>query len=81
MFEVAQATLKKNGGCSETLQASPERDNLLKRVIRCAYCGMPMWCRPTTMDSGIIENTRGHEVMLSAKAREALFPAVWLMTR
>ena len=44
MFEVAQATLKKNGGCSETLQASPERDNLLKRVIRCAYCGMPMWC-------------------------------------
>ena len=35
--------LKKNSGRSETLQAKPERQYLLKDIIRCAYCGMPMW--------------------------------------
>jgi DNA invertase Pin-like site-specific DNA recombinase len=43
VFETVQTTLKKNSGRSETLQARPEREYLLKGIIRCAYCGMPMW--------------------------------------
>jgi DNA invertase Pin-like site-specific DNA recombinase len=43
VFETVQTTLKKNSGRSETLQARPEREYLLKGIVRCAYCGMPMW--------------------------------------
>ncbi len=43
VFDLVQTLLKKNGGRSETLQSNPEREYLLKGVIRCAYCGMPMW--------------------------------------
>jgi len=45
IFETVQVTLKKNSGRSETLQAQPERHYLLKGIIRCAYCGMPMWAQ------------------------------------
>jgi len=45
LFDVVQTTLKKNSGRSETLQAHPERFYLLKGIIRCAYCGMPMWAQ------------------------------------
>ncbi len=37
--------MKKNCGRSETLQARPERHYLLKGMLRCAYCGMPMWAQ------------------------------------
>src|SRR5208283_4749041 len=43
VFETVQTTLKRNSGRSETLQARPEREYLLKGIVRCAYCGMPMW--------------------------------------
>ncbi len=43
VFNLVQATLKKNNGRSETLHPHPERQYLLKGLIRCAYCGMPMW--------------------------------------
>jgi len=45
IFETVQITLKKNSGRSETLQARPERQYLLKGIVRCAYCGMPMWAQ------------------------------------
>ena len=45
VFDLVQATLKKNSGRSETLQARPQRHYLLKGIIRCAYCGMPMWAQ------------------------------------
>ena len=45
LFDLVQVTLKKNSGRSETLQARPEREYLLKGIIRCAYCGMPMWAQ------------------------------------
>jgi site-specific DNA recombinase len=51
MFDTVQTTLKKNSGRSETLSVKPERQYLLKGIIRCAYCGMPMWAQ--TYDSGI----------------------------
>ena len=43
VFETVQTTLKKNSGRSETLQARPAKEYLLKGIVRCAYCGMPMW--------------------------------------
>ncbi len=45
LFEIVQATMKKNSGRSETLVKNPERFYLLKGIIRCAYCGMPMWAQ------------------------------------
>jgi len=50
LYEVVQATLKKNSGRSETLHPRPDREYLLKGIIRCAYCGMPMWAQ--TYNSG-----------------------------
>jgi site-specific DNA recombinase len=43
VFDIVQVTLKKNSGRSETLSPRPEREYLLKGLVRCAYCGMPMW--------------------------------------
>ena len=37
--------LRKNSGRSETLNPRPERHYLLKGLVRCAYCGMPMWAQ------------------------------------
>ena len=42
LFDAVQMTLKKNSGRSETLNTNPENQYLLKGIIRCAYCGMPM---------------------------------------
>ena len=42
IFETVQTTLKKNSGRSETLSIKPERQYLLKGLVRCAYCGLPM---------------------------------------
>ena len=50
VFDLVQATLRKNSGRSETLHSRPEREYLLKGIIRCAYCGMPMWAQ--TYNSG-----------------------------
>ncbi len=50
VFETVQTNLKKNSGRSETLQVRPERHYLLKGIVRCAYCGMPMWAQ--TYQSG-----------------------------
>ncbi len=45
VFDLVQDTLRKNSGRSETLHTRPEREYLLKGIIRCAYCGMPMWAQ------------------------------------
>jgi site-specific DNA recombinase len=45
VFETVQLTLKRNSGRSETLQNKPERHYLLKGLVRCGYCGMPMWAQ------------------------------------
>jgi len=50
MYDMVQVTLRKNSGRSETLHPRPEREYLLKGIIRCAYCGMPMWAQ--TYNSG-----------------------------
>ena len=50
MFDVVQDKLRQNSGRSMTLTARPERQYLLKGIIRCAYCLMPMWAQ--TYNSG-----------------------------
>ncbi len=45
IYDTVQITLKKNSGRSETLQVRPGRHYLLKGIVRCAYCGMPMWAQ------------------------------------
>ncbi|MFC1968150.1 recombinase family protein [Chloroflexota bacterium] len=45
IFDIVQITLKKNSGRSETLSPRPAREYLLKGLVRCAYCGMPMWAQ------------------------------------
>ena len=37
--------MKRNSGRSETLQPRPEREYLLKGLIHCAHCRMPMWAQ------------------------------------
>jgi DNA invertase Pin-like site-specific DNA recombinase len=50
VFDTVQLMMRKNSGRSETLHTRPERHYLLKGLIRCAYCGMPMWAQ--TYNSG-----------------------------
>jgi site-specific DNA recombinase len=45
IFDIVQITMKKNSGRSEILHPQPEREYLLKGIIRCGYCGMPMWAQ------------------------------------
>jgi DNA invertase Pin-like site-specific DNA recombinase len=45
LFNTIQAALKRNSGRSQTLQLHPEREYLLKGLIRCAHCGYPMWAQ------------------------------------
>ncbi len=51
LFDTVQALTQKNNHRSETLASRPERDYLLKGIVRCAYCGLPMWAQ--TYHSGI----------------------------
>jgi DNA invertase Pin-like site-specific DNA recombinase len=45
LFQTVQAALKKNSGRSETLKLHPDREYLLKGLIRCGHCGYPMWAQ------------------------------------
>ena len=45
LFDAVQLMMKRNSGRSETLNPRPEREYLLKGLIRCAYCGLPMWAQ------------------------------------
>jgi len=45
LFHSVQAALKRNSGRSMTLDPRPEREYLLKGLIRCAHCGLPIWAQ------------------------------------
>jgi len=51
VFEQVQANLARNSGRSRTLAPKPAREYLLKGLVRCAHCGMPMWAQ--TYKSGL----------------------------
>ncbi len=48
LFLTVQDALKRNSGRSKTLDPRPEREYLLKGLIRCAHCLMPMWAQTYT---------------------------------
>ena len=48
LFFTVQDNLRRNSGRSETLDSRPEREYLLKGLIRCAHCLMPMWAQTYT---------------------------------
>ncbi len=45
LFDTVQTCLSKNSGRSRTLNPRPEREYLLKGLIRCAHCGLTMWAQ------------------------------------
>ena len=50
VFQSVQLALRRNSSRSETLHAHPEREYLLKGMVRCAHCLMPLWAH--TLNSG-----------------------------
>ena len=45
VFEHVQAMMKRRSGRSRTYTPHPERHYLLKGLVRCVHCGMPMWAQ------------------------------------
>ncbi len=45
LFDRVQDAMRRNSGGSRTLSSRPVREYLLKGLIRCVYCGMPMWAQ------------------------------------
>ena len=43
LFDAVQSTMGRNSSRSETLQPHPQREYLLKGLIKCAHCGMSLW--------------------------------------
>jgi site-specific DNA recombinase len=50
LYGLVQAAIARNSGRSSTLRARPPREYLLKGLIRCVHCGMPLWAQ--TLKSG-----------------------------
>ena len=44
-YENVQVAMRRSGGRSETLNPRPVRHYLLKGIVRCSHCGMPMWAQ------------------------------------
>ena len=59
MFDVVQDKLRQNSGRSMTLTPRPERQYLLKGIVRCAYCLMPMWAQTYNSGSRYYREHRG----------------------
>ena len=45
VFQTVQEAMRRNSGRSRTLHPRPEREYLLKGLIHCAHCRMPMWAQ------------------------------------
>ena len=45
VYDQAQSAMRKNSGRSATMNPRPQREYLLKGLIRCAHCLMPMWAQ------------------------------------
>ena len=59
IFDVVQVKLRQNSGRSMTLTPRPERQYLLKGIVRCAYCLMPMWAQTYNSGSRYYREHRG----------------------
>ena len=45
LFQQVQDLMRRNSGRSRVLEAHSAREYLLKGLVRCAHCGMPMWAQ------------------------------------
>ena len=45
LFQTVQSAMKRNSGRSSTLNPHPQREYLLKGLIRCAHCLLSMWAQ------------------------------------
>jgi site-specific DNA recombinase len=63
-----QIMLKKNNGRCKTLQAQPERYYLLKGIIRCAYCEMPMWSQTLKIGTRLYREHRNSRSLANCQA-------------
>ena len=45
IFQTVQDAMRRNSGRSRTLHTRPERQYLLKGLIHCVHCRMPMWAQ------------------------------------
>ena len=45
VFQTVQDAMRRNSRHSRTLHPHPEREHLLKGLIHCAHCHMPMWAQ------------------------------------
>jgi site-specific DNA recombinase len=68
LFERVQVMLKKNNGRCKTLEANPERSYLLKGIIRCAYCGMPMWSQTLKIGKSFYREHRNSRSLANCQA-------------
>ncbi len=59
LFQAVQLALQKNSGRNRTLDPHPEREYLLKGLIRCAWCGYPMWSQTYTNGHKYYREQRG----------------------
>ncbi len=59
LFQSVQAALKRNSGRSRTLDPHPEREYLLKGLIRCGWCGYPIWAQTYTNGHRYYREQRG----------------------
>ena len=59
LFSQVQALMKKNSGRSGTIHTRPQREYLLKGLVRCAYCGLPMWAQTYNSGSSYYREHRG----------------------
>ncbi|MCI0780698.1 MAG: recombinase family protein, partial [Chloroflexi bacterium] len=63
LFDSVQSAMKRNSSRSETLHPRPEREYLLKGLIKCAYCGKSLWAQTLTSGSRLYREqarTRSH---------------------
>ena len=58
VFDLVEDTMKRNSGRSSTLTSRTERTYLLKGIIRCAHCLMPMWAQTYTSGSRLYREHR-----------------------
>ena len=45
VYQTVEGAMRRNSGRSRTLHPRPEREYLLKGLIHCAHCRMPMWAQ------------------------------------
>ena len=76
VFQTVQDAMRRNSGRSRTLHARPAREYLLKGLINCAHCRMPMWAQTFGNGRRYYREQRGSRVPATASAGRDLCSAI-----